>query len=314
MLMNGSKIMEDSGMNSSSGKISQNLIILFVAVLVSVIALIALYMVDDQPNVAQPQDSETLMQEPNRELKVRLNDGSFLELILVKPGTFNMGFVTPKRLRNSDLSPAHLVTITKPYWIGKYEVTQRQWLAIMEYNNSQFKNKDNPANSMFWKEAQEFIKRLNEQTDLTFRLPTEAEWEYACRAGNENDLNSYKKISDKGEFEIELDKVAWYSRNSERRVHPVGQKQPNAWGIFDMHGNVAEWCGDYFGKYPLQHLYDPTGPDSGDTYVIRGGDYSSRSDYCRASYRLCADGTYRWRTAGFRVAASYDEPSTDNPN
>src|SRR6185295_12837821 len=128
----------------------------------------------------------------------------------------------------------HKVRITRQFEIGKYEVTQEQWQAVMGDNPSNFKGANLPVEKVSWNDAQDFLLKLNARDGYTYRLPTEAEWEYACRAGS------------MGDFAGELDDVAWYDKNSGSKTHPVGQKRPNVWGLYDMHGNVSEWCSDWY--------------------------------------------------------------------
>ena len=184
----------------------------------------------------------------------------------------------------------------KNYKMGKYEVTQAQWKAVMGYNLSAFKNSNNPVVSISWDECQKFIRKLNALPEvralgLTFRLPTEEEWEYACRAGSTGD---YCKLADGTEITEEtLGDVAWYNVNSEGKDHPVGQKKPNAFGLYDMHGNVWEWCEDLF--------------EADSWYrVIRGGGWDYDSRHCTAGYRDFNHPHFRYDYLGFRLAASQD--------
>ncbi len=184
----------------------------------------------------------------------------------------------------------------KNYKMGKYEVTQAQWKAVMGYNLSAFKNSNNPVVSISWDECQKFIRKLNalpevRASGLTFRLPTEEEWEYACRAGSTGD---YCKLADGTEITEEtLGDVAWYDVNSEGKDHPVGQKKPNAFGLYDMHGNVWEWCEDLF--------------EAGGSFrVDRGGSWNSISGDCAAGSRDCDHPDFRYDYLGFRLAASQD--------
>ena len=184
----------------------------------------------------------------------------------------------------------------KKYKMGRYEVTQAQWESVMGENPSHFKRADNPVEMVSWDDCQEFIKRLNafpsvKKSGLEFRLPTEAEWEYACRAGSTGD---YSKLADGTEItEKVLDEVAWYGDNSDDKPHPVGQKGPNAFGLYDMHGNVWEWCEDLFlVGFPIR--------------VGRGGGWLSQAHYCQASYRDFFIPDYRYYILGLRLAASQD--------
>lgn len=184
----------------------------------------------------------------------------------------------------------------KNFKMGKYEVTQAQWEAMMGENPSGFKGANNPVEYVSWDDCQEFLKRLNalpsvKKSGLVFRLPTEKEWEYACRAGSTGD---YCKLADGTEITRDtLGEVAWYADNSGGKTHPVGQKKPNAFGLYDMHGNVGEWCEDLY--------------QAGDSIrVFRGGSWSSYSRYCAAGYRRNGSAVHRYRNLGFRLAASQD--------
>jgi formylglycine-generating enzyme required for sulfatase activity len=167
-----------------------------------------------------------------------------MEFVLMPAGTFTMGSPASDPNAYDDEKPAHQVTISKPFYMGKYEVTQAQWKAVMgsENNPSYFKGDSLPVDHVSWRDVQEFIQKLNrreEQASGVFcRLPTEAEWEYAARAGTTT-LYSF------GDDAAELDDYAWYAGNADHTSYPVGQKKPNAWGLYDMHGNVSEWCQDW---------------------------------------------------------------------
>jgi serine/threonine-protein kinase len=209
---------------------------------------------------------------PSRKVK---NDFG-IEFVLVSPGSFMMGAENG----DTDEKPAHRVTISKDFYLGKYEVTQAQWQQVMGGNTSHFKNSDQcPVEQVSWDGVQEFIKKLNAQSDgYLYRLPSEAEWEYACRAGTT------------GDYAGSLDAMAWYGNNSGDKTHPVGTKQPNGWGLYDMHGNVWEWVEDWYAPYPSGAETDPTGPSSGTSRVYRGGSYNSNKQsspdtYLRSTHR-----------------------------
>jgi formylglycine-generating enzyme required for sulfatase activity len=168
----------------------------------------------------------------------------------------------------------------------------------MKYNPSFFKKRgdDCPVDTVSWFDAQAFIAQLNKvEGRKKYRLPTEAEWEYACRAGSTTRFCF-------GNYSPELEEYAWYIANSERTTHPVGQKRPNAWGLYDMHGNVWEWCQDWSGDYPEGPISDPTGAASGQARVLRGGTWLSDTDYLRSAGRVGFSPDFRYHLIGFRLA------------
>jgi formylglycine-generating enzyme required for sulfatase activity len=221
---------------------------------------------------------------------IDLGGGVNLELVLIRPGSFTMG--------DDSVKPAHKVTLTQPFYLGKYEVTQEQWQAVMGFNPSHFKGPKNPVEMVTWDDCQSFLIKLNAKSNgYKFALPTEAQWEYACRAGS---TTAYSF----GDSEADLGNHAWYSANSEWKTHPVGQKKPNAWGLYDMHGNVWEWCADGYGNYADAAQTDPKGADSGSSRVLRGGAWSSAPQYCHSVYRHWLAPGYRHRYDGLRVVVS----------
>jgi len=241
-------------------------------------------------------------------ITIPLSDGVDLDMVWIKPGTFTMGSPESELGRSSD-EVLHQVTLTQGYWLGKYEVTQAQYQAIMETNPSYYKGADLPVEQVSWNDAMDFCAKLTEiektagrlPAGYEYTLPTEAQWEYACRAGTSTALNSGMDLSNAEECP-EMDEVGWYYYNSDSMTHPVGQKQPNAWGLYDMHGNVYEWCLDWYGDYPTSSVIDPTGSDTGDLRVQRGGGRSLRASGCRSAWRSSSISTSRYRIGGFRVA------------
>ena len=200
-----------------------------------------------------------------------------IEMVFVKGGTFTMGATSEQGSdAYSDETPTHSVTLSD-FYIGKYEVTQAQWRAVMGNNPSYFKGDNLPVECVSWNDIQKFIKKLNAQTGKNFRLPTEAEWEYAARGGNQSRGYKYSGSNDRNN--------AWYKDNSSSKTHPVGQKQPNELGIYDMSGNVWEWCQDWYGSYSSSSQTNHTGPSSGSARVLRGGGWSYFAWYCRVSFR-----------------------------
>lgn len=178
---------------------------------------------------------------------------------------------------DSDEKPTYSVTLSN-FSIGETEVTQELWQAVMGSNPSHFKDKQNPVEQVSWEDCQEFVKKLNQLTGKQFRLPTEAEWEYAARGGNKS--KGYKYAGGNT-----LRDVAWYIDNSSSKTHPVKTKQANELGLYDMSGNVWEWCQDWYSSYGSSHQTDPTGPASGSNRVDRGGGWRSNARGCRVSNR-----------------------------
>jgi formylglycine-generating enzyme required for sulfatase activity len=232
------------------------------------------------------------------DLTVDLGGAVKMEFVLIPAGSFMMGDEKGAPWEK----PVHKVTITKPFYLGKYEVTQEQWQAVMGSNPSEFKGPKNPVECVSWLDCQEFLKKLNATAGTqagTFTLPTEAQWEYACREGTQTRYSF-------GDDPAKLGEYAWWEKNAEESTHPVGQKKPNAWGLYDMHGNVREWCADWWDKdyYAKSPAEDPAGPDSGPGRVLRGGSWGGGDpgpfrSACRCSYGLPG---YRVKDYGFRVA------------
>ena len=211
-------------------------------------------------------------------ISIPVKNGISIEMVKVEAGTFMMGATSEMKDPYSDEKPVHQVTLTNDYYMGKYEVTQALWQAVMGSNPSNFKGDNLPVEMVSWNDCQEFISKLNSLTGRKFRLPTEAEWEYAARGGKKSRGYQYsgsRKISD----------VAWYDRNSGSKTHPVGTKQANELGIYDMSGNVWEWCSDWYGSYSSSSQTNPTGSDSGTGRVNRGGSFFDPARDCRTSFR-----------------------------
>jgi TPR repeat protein len=229
----------------------------------------------------------------------------YMEFVLIPAGSFTMGEDKHFRFEVISKAPPHRVTISKPFYLGKYEVTQEQWMAVMrDRSRSRFEGRNNPVENVSWDDVQEFIRRLNskERTDK-YRLPTEAEWEYAARAGT---TSAYSFGDDEGS----LGRYAWYRRNSGEKTHPVGQKQPNPWGLYDMHGNVWEWVQDWYtlSYYADSPDTDPKGPSTGANRMLRGGSWNDIENYLRSAARKTNSPRARDDTYGFRLAISPDHP------
>lgn len=217
-------------------------------------------------------------------------------MVLVPGGDFLMGSPENEPGRSAQDGQQHRVTI-RSFYIGKYEVTQRQWRAVMGDNPSHFKGDDLPVENVSWNDAKEFCRRLSRMTSVEYRLPTEAEWEYACRAKTT------------GAYAGDLDAMAWYHKNSDSKTHPAGQKRPNAFGLYDMHGNVWEWCEDdwhrdYTGAPTDGAAWVDRPPKRGLYRVNRGGGWDSVADVCRSALRNISPADSRYYTGGFRLARS----------
>ena len=211
-------------------------------------------------------------------ISISVKDGISIEMVKVEAGTFMMGATPEMEKPNSDEKPLHQVTLINDYYMGKYKVTQALWEAVMGSNPSYFKGDNLPVEKVSWNDCQEFISKLNSLTGRKFRLPTEAEWEYAARGGKKRRGYQYSGSSN-------ITDVAWYDGNSGSKTHPVGTKQANELGIYDMSGNVYEWCLDWYGSYSSSSQTNPTGADSGSSRVIRGGCWDGFARFCRLSYR-----------------------------
>jgi formylglycine-generating enzyme required for sulfatase activity len=198
----------------------------------------------------------------------------------------------------------HEVILSQPFYIGIEEVTQEQYQQVMGENPSSFVGKRNPVESVSWDEAAEFCRRLSDlpeekKAGRVYRLPTEAEWEYACRAGT---TTKYSFGNDEP-----LVDYGCFGSNSDRKTHFVGEKKPNDWGLYDMHGNVWEWCSDWYGEYPKSAVIDPSGPNKGSSRVRRGGGWDDVGTDCRSANRLGNAPVIRTSFLGFRVALSFPE-------
>jgi len=243
-----------------------------------------------------------------------LPDGQKLDLKWIESGTFSMG--SPERIVEGGFmgfggtvkqegeegrnfgETQHSVTLTKGFWLGETAVTQGQWEAVMGSNPSRYKGRDLPVETTSWKDAMSFCSKLTEReraagrlaAGYEYTLPTESQWEYACRAGST------------GAYWGDLDSMGWYDKNSGSKPHPVGQKRGNTWGLYDMHGNVWEWCSDWYGDYPSGSVVDPTGASSGTFRVNRGGSWDFYASCCRSAIRNWYTPDDRGGSLGFRLA------------
>ena len=224
-----------------------------------------------------------------------VGDVSFT-MVYVEGGTFTMGGrIEQNGEANNDEKPTHSVTLSS-YYIGETEVTQGLWQAVMGSNPSSFTGDSClPVENVSWEDCQTFISRLNSLTGQQFKLPTEAQWEYAARGGSRSYGYKYSGSND-------LDSVAWYYHNSSNKTHPVKTKQPNELGLYDMSGNVWEWCQDWYGDNSNSSQTNPVGPSSGSSRVYRGGSWSSGAMRCRSSYRSSRTPSRRLDILGLRLA------------
>ncbi|MGM9868693.1 MAG: SUMF1/EgtB/PvdO family nonheme iron enzyme [Sodaliphilus sp.] len=223
--------------------------------------------------------------------------GVSFDMIAVEGGTFTMGATAEQGSdAYSDEKTVHQVTLSS-YLIGKTEVTQELWQAVMRSNPSNFSGTNLPVERVSWDDCQTFISKLNELTGKNFRLPTEAEWEYAARGGNKSQGYKYSGSNT-------IDDVAWYTDNSSKTTHPVATKAPNELGIYDMSGNVYEWCNDWYGSYSSDSQINPTGPTSGSYRLLRGGCWNHNARRCRVSYRDGFSPGSAYGDMGFRLCLS----------
>lgn len=249
-----------------------------------------------QPVVAQQPVVQTSVNNSDN-ISIPVKDGISIDMVLVKAGTFTMGATPEMEDPYKTEKPTHQVTITKDYYIGKYEVTQALWQTVMGSNPSKYKGDNLPVEKVSWKDCQKFISKLNNITGKTFRLPTEAEWEYAARGGNKSMGHQYS-----GSYN--LSDVAWYKDKSEKGTHAVGSKQANELGIYDMTGNVLEWCQDLYGSYSSSSQVNPTGATSGSHRVLRGGSWFNKARFCRLSWRGRIIPSIRSSNLGLRLVLS----------
>jgi formylglycine-generating enzyme required for sulfatase activity len=221
---------------------------------------------------------------------ITLPGGVEMRFSFIPPGSFLMG-------SGDGDGPVHRVTLTKGFYLGICPITQAQWKAVMGTDPSNFKGPDRPVEQVNWSDAVQFCSKLTVRLAGRgqVRLPSESEWEYACRAGTTTDYHT-------GNDEVTLLAAGWYDANSDRETHPVGQLTANAWNLYDMHGNVWEWCNDWLGTYSSEQQTDPAGPAVGSGRVYRGGSWDDSAGRCRSAYRGRVDPSFRSSILGFRVA------------
>lgn len=232
-------------------------------------------------------------------LSVDLGGGTMMEFVLIPAGSFMMG--SEEYTGDGDESPVHPVQISQPFYLGRHEVTQAQWERLMKTNPSKFHGPALPVESVSWNDCQKFLTAFAQQTGKKIVLPTEAQWEYACRSGSTAPWSFSAKAEDAPEY-------AWMAENAAGTTHPVGQKKPNAWGLRDMHGNVWEWCSDWYAKHAYTDAasVDPAGPKSGESRVLRGGAWSDQPDGFRCAIRNCNGPDGANHGIGFRCVLPVD--------
>ncbi len=238
-------------------------------------------------------------QEKMEAMKENLNNNSIgMQFVFIEPGSFQMG----SNNGDSDEKPIHRVTISNDFYMGKYEVTQSEYESIMGSNPSNFSGSNNPVEKVSWHDAIAFCKTLTEREQnagrlpagARYRLPTEAEWEYCAKGGNKSKGYTYSGSDS-------INSVGWYSSNSGSKTNPVGQKQANELGLYDMSGNVWEWCNDWKGSYSSGSVTNPSGASSGSSRVLRGGSWNSSASDCRSALRLWCEPSNANYYFGFRV-------------
>jgi formylglycine-generating enzyme required for sulfatase activity len=244
---------------------------------------------------ANPKVVTKAVPKAGRAMTIDLGGGTEMTLLWIPSGTFRMGSPNNESGRGGNEGPEHEVTISKGFWMGKYEVTQEQYEQVTGHNPSNVKADNNPVESVSWDDANKFCETMVKKTGKAVRLPTEAEWEYACRAGTTTKYYAGNGLSD-------LVKTGWY-RNTEGGIHPVGQKEPNPFGLYDMLGNVWEWCEDRYDEDYYRHSpgKDPRGPATGSSRVFRGGSWYAYATRCRAAQRNARSPGHSESGLGFRV-------------
>jgi formylglycine-generating enzyme required for sulfatase activity len=235
-----------------------------------------------------------------RDLTIDLGKGVTMKLAGIPAGQFVMGSPKSEKDRKDHEGPQHRVSISKPFYMGVTEVTQEQYQRVTGKNPSKFRSQQNPVEQVSWKDAEAFCTALSKKLGRTVRLPTEAQWEYAYRAGTKARFSF-------GNADKNMPAHGWYSSTGGGKTHPVAQKLPNAWGLYDMHGNVWEWCADWYAdSYTNAETLDPKGPATGKLRIIRGASFCDHSFRCRAAARARHAPDRNWNTIGFRVVIEVD--------
>jgi formylglycine-generating enzyme required for sulfatase activity len=232
-----------------------------------------------------------------------LDQGVSARLRWIPPGSFLMGASAAEFDRWDDEGPQHEVTLSKGLWLADTPCTQAQWQAVMKTSPSRFAGANRPVERVSWSLCQQFCVRLRERDPrLVARLPTEAEWEYACRAETTGAFNDGSLPLDEESQAAALLPLGWFEQNSDGESHPVAQLRPNRWGLYDMHGNVWEWCQDQERKYSAESCMDPIGTTESQTYAVRGGGWHYPATQCRSAFRFGLLPFMGYHALGFRFA------------
>ena len=262
------------------------------------------------------KENESAPQEQQKEPPKEFTNSIGMKFVWIPPGNFQMGSPKEEKVRQNH-ETQHKVTLTKGFYMGVYTVTHEQWKNVMGNNPSFFKGEKNlPVENLSWEDCQEFIKKLGEKDKKEYRLPTEAEWEYACRAGTTTPFHFGETIStDQANYNGNMPYGNGKKGKFQGRTTPVGSFPANAFGLYDMHGNVWQWCQDWYGEYPQKDVIDPQGPDAGQCRVLRGGSFVDQAKNMRSAARASAVPTHRYNFNGFRVARTFtaDEAKQDTP-
>jgi formylglycine-generating enzyme len=230
-----------------------------------------------------------------------------MKFVWIPPGNFIMGSPKEEKERREH-ETQHKVTLTKGFYMGVYTVTQEEWQAVMGNNPSKFKGEKNlPVEMVSWDDCQEFIKKLREKDKKAYRLPSEAEWEYACRAGTKTPFHFGETIStDQANYNGDFTYGDGKKGMNRAKTTPVGSFPANAWGLHDMHGNVWQWCEDWYADYPQKDVTDPQGPEKGQSRVLRGGSWNAYPGHCRSASRRRNEPGYRNYLIGCRLCFCLD--------
>ncbi len=237
----------------------------------------------------------------------RFTNSLGMKFVWIRPGTFLMGSPKDEADRDDD-EVQHKVRLTRGFYMGIHLVTQEQWQAVTGNNPSRFKGEKNlPVDSVSWDDCQEFIRKLRAKDRKPYRLPSEAEWEFACRAGTTTPFHFGKTIStDQANYNGNCTYGSGKKGVYREKTTPVGSFPANAWGLHDMHGNLFEWCQDWYGDYSQKDVVDPQGPEKGEVRVLRGGSWHRNPLYCRSAYRIGNEPGYRIGICGCRLCFCLD--------